>query len=60
MLLVRRLSPQAPRALTFGGHHLNDLAPASDQIGEKSCHLVRHLPQLRLEDAAAEVARGRL
>jgi hypothetical protein len=39
---------QAPRALTFGGDHLNDLAPASDQIGEKSCHLVRHLPQLRL------------
>jgi len=36
------------RTLSFGGDHLNDLAPASDQIGEKSCHLVWHLPQLRL------------
>jgi hypothetical protein len=25
-----------------------DLAPASDQAGEKSCHLVRHLPEFRL------------
>jgi hypothetical protein len=29
--------------VSFGGE-----TPASDQIGEKSCHLVRHLPQLRL------------
>ena len=35
------------RTLSFGGNHLNDLAPPSD-IGGKSCHLVRHLPQLRL------------
>ena len=31
-------------ALTFGGDHLDDLAPASDQLGEKSCDLVGYLP----------------
>ena len=30
----------SPRTLTFGGHHLDDLAPARDQIGEQSRHLV--------------------
>jgi hypothetical protein len=46
------LGSEAPRL-----DHLNDLAPASDQIGEKSCHLVRHLPQLRL-DRLGEVEPG--
>jgi len=31
-------------ALTFGDDHLNDLAPARDQIGETSCHLIRQWP----------------
>jgi hypothetical protein len=31
------------REVWFGGDHLNDLAPASDQAGEMSCHLVWHV-----------------
>jgi len=31
-------------ALTFGCDHIDDLAPASDELGEKSCHLVGYLP----------------
>ena len=39
-------------ALTFGGNHLDDLAPACDQIGKTSCHLIRQLPKLRLAASA--------
>src|SRR5438045_8077456 len=42
----------AAGALTFGCDHIDDLAPASDQLGEKSCHLVRYLPELRLVASA--------
>ena len=38
----------AAGALTFGGDHLDDLAPVRNQIGETSCHLIRQLPELRL------------
>ena len=31
----------------FGGNHLDDLAPARDQIGKTSCHRIRQLPKLR-------------
>ncbi len=47
MLLVQTIVAHTTRPLTFGGDHLDDLAPASDQIGQKSRHLVRHAPQLR-------------
>ncbi len=37
----------AAGTLSFGGDHLDDLAPARDQIDETSCHLIRQLPELR-------------
>ena len=37
----------AASALSFGGNHLDNLAPARDQIGETSCHLIGQLPELR-------------
>ena len=43
--LGRAIVAHATRALAFGGNHLDDLASTSDQIGEKSRHLVRQLPQ---------------
>src|SRR5262245_28690780 len=44
----RALVVHATRTLTFGRDHLDDLAPPSNQIGEKSCRFVRQLAQLRL------------
>jgi hypothetical protein len=40
MLFFTRLLTQATFPLAFGGDHLDDLAPASDQIGEQPCHRV--------------------
>src|SRR5262252_6259688 len=37
----------AAGALTFGGNHLDDLAPTCNQIGETSRHLIGKLPELR-------------